>query len=300
MKRRLIYIISGIVGGFILTLLLLIFLSGFLGMGNTIAVIPVYGEIGHDPYGTMGYVDPGRFQEMIDKANEDPSVSAIVVDINSPGGSVVAGIEISEMIKKSKKPVIARISDVGTSAAYLIASSCDKVVANPSSMVGSIGVIMELSDFSDYYDKMGQKHYSLTSGEYKDMGANYRSLKPEERKMLQEMLDENYDFFIEDVAKNRNLSVSKVKTLADGKLYSGNQALKLKLIDKLGGKEEAFILACNLSNISNETYIVHDYTNEFFGFNRMVSSTSSKFSYNLGRGIGDSFSINNYSGSIFR
>lgn len=297
MSRKLVYIVSGILGVIILILIIYSLLFSIGGFANDIAVIPLYGQIGYDPYGQFGFSDPDNFKEMMDKANDDPSISAIVLDINSPGGSPVASDEMVRVIKNSEKPVVAWISEGGLSAAYLVASACDKIVASDSSIVGSIGVIMELSDNTKYYEDLGKKPYSITGGEFKDIGADYRPMTPEEEKILQNLVDDDYNHFIKSVSQNRHLSFDYVKSLSDGRIFSGKQAFKLKLIDQIGGKEDAMKLACNLSGANPDNYNVQDYGENFLGFNDLILGYTSKFAYCFGKGMGDSFSLNNFSGT---
>lgn len=262
----------GILGGFaliaiIVAIMIFVPLIAMISGPTTVAVIPVYGEIG---YGTSNenvtVANPDVFNQMMDDAINDPSIGAIVLDINSPGGSPVAGESMLEKVNSSTKPVIARISDSGSSAAYMVASGADEIVASPSSWVGSIGVILTLSDLSEYYKKEGIDMYSITGGKYKDMGSDYRNLTSEERNMLQTMINEEYDYFIKLVAKNRNLSYEYVKKIAEGRPYTGQQGLNVSLVDYLGGKDYAIQLAANKSHMTN--YQIYDYGNSgLFGFN---------------------------------
>lgn len=272
MDKKKKYFGLGIIGGFgiiaiLIAILTFIPLIAMVSGPTTVAVIPVYGEIG---YGTstenITVANPDIFSQMMDDATNDPSIGAIVLDINSPGGSPVAGEEMLEKVNSSTKPVIARISDSGSSAAYMVASGADEIVASPSSWVGSIGVILTLSDLSEYYKKQGVDIYSITGGKYKDIGADYRNLTPEERNMLQTMIDEEYEYFMKLIAKNRNLSFDYVNTIAEGRPYTGQQGLNVSLVDYLGGKDYAIELAANKSNLSD--YQVYDYgTNSgLFGF----------------------------------
>ncbi len=267
MEKKTKYFTLGILGGFgivaiVIAILMFIPLVSMVTGPNTVAVIPVVGEIGYGASSeNVTVANPDVFSKMMDEANNDPSVGAIVLDINSPGGSPVAGEEMLEKVNSSKKPVIARISDTGASAAYMVASGADEIVASPSSWVGSIGVILTLSDLSEYYNKQGIDIYSITGGKYKDMGADYRNLTSEEKNMLQTMIDEQYDYFIKVVAQNRHLSVDYVKKIAEGRPYTGQQGLNISLVDRLGGKDYAIDLAANKSNMSY--YNVIDYGTGF-------------------------------------
>jgi len=254
--------------------------------GDTVAIIPVQGEIGYTQSDILGgsVVTPQSVTEGITQAEEDISVSAIVLDINSPGGTPVASEEIMNAVKNSQKPVVVWISDTGTSGAYLAASPADKIYASPSSIVGSIGVILSITDLSTLYQKIGVNQYSIKAGEYKDMGASYRNLTPEETKMLQEMVDEDYEFFIKMVAENRDLDINYVREIAEGKIYTGTQAKKLKLIDETGDRDDAIDSAAKLGGIKGEYNIVTITPPETF--TDVLTGYSANFAYSLGKGIG--------------
>lgn len=243
-------IVIGVIGILILVGFSVI-LSFFVSDMNTtnIAIIPIYGSI--DFSSSYSSTHPDVIKNLINKANADKSINVIVLDINSPGGTAVAADEMSYAVKNSKKPVVAWIGDLGASAAYLVASNADKIVASRNSLVGNIGAVMEFEDNSEQYKKKGTKKYVIKGGKYKDMMSDYRNMTHNESKMIQRIVDEDYDGFIEDIAKNRNLTKDYVKTIAEGKIYNGNQALKVKLIDYVGLKEDAFQLAANLTGNPN-------------------------------------------------
>lgn len=251
-------IVIGVIGILILlgfSLLLSFFVSD-METAN-VAIIPIYGSI--DFSGSYSSTHPTIVKNLIEKANNDKNIGAIVLDINSPGGTAVAADEMSYAVKNSKKPVVAWISDVGASAAYLVASNADKIVASRNSLVGNIGTLMEFEDNSEQYKKKGTKKYVIKSGKYKDIMSDYRNMTNNESKMIQTIVDEDYDAFIMDVAENRNLTKDYVKTIAEGKIYNGNQALNVKLIDSVGLKEDALQLAANLTG--NSDYSEINYSN---------------------------------------
>jgi len=264
------YFILGIFGGFgiiiaLIAILIFIPLIGMIAGPTSVAVIPIYGQIGYGASSeNMTIAHPDVFSQMMDDALNNPSIGAIVLDINSPGGSPVAAEEMLGKVNNSEKPVIARISESGSSAAYMVASGADEIVASPTSWVGSIGVILTLADLSEYYKKEGIDIYSITGGKYKDMGADYRDLTADERAMLQTIIDEEYNYFVSIIANNRNLSLNYVKSIAEGKPYSGRQAMNNSLIDHLGGKDYAIELAANKSHMVS--YSTYDYASRgFFG-----------------------------------
>jgi protease-4 len=286
-------VLTVIGGGLTVLLLLMIVFVAYIGsstdgnpFGDTVAVIPLQGEIGYASSSVLSsdVVTPETFDDEISQAEDDPTVSAILVEVNSPGGTPVASEEIMESINDSKKPVVVWISDVGASGAYLASTSADKIVASPSSMVGSIGVIMDMTDLSGLYQKLGINKYSIKAGEYKDMGADYRNLTSEERSMLQSMVDQDYAHFISIVATNRHLNATYVESVAGGKIYTGTQAKDLKLVDDTGSKEHALDLAAKLGGIDGEYNIVT--ITPPTSFEDMLSSVSSSLAYSLGKGIG--------------
>lgn len=276
------------VGGFlflvVLAVAMLVVVSS--SWGGTVAVIPIQGEIGYSSSNVLGggVVNPDVVKEQIRGAEDDGSVCAILLEINSPGGTPVASEEIMNEIKNSKKPVVSWISDSGASGAYLAATGSDKIVASNSSMVGSIGVIMDLTNLSDLYEKLGINRSSIKAGKYKDMGADYRDLTLEEQSILQVMVNENYDNFISIVAENRNLTHEYVASIAEGRIYTGKQAKDLKLIDEVGGKDEALDLAARLGGIPGSYKVVTMSSPQ--SFDDILSSLSSKLGYSIGKGMG--------------
>ncbi|WJI08846.1 signal peptide peptidase SppA [Methanobacterium sp. CWC-01] len=266
--------------------ILLLGSSGSISLGDTVAVIPLEGEIAYGESNILeGQVaNPESIENSLRQAEEDPTVSAILLEINSPGGSPVASEEVMSSVKNCTKPVVVWISDQGASGAYLVASAADKIVASPSSIVGSIGVILSLTDLSELYQKMGVNKYSIKAGEYKDMGADYRNLTSSEQKMLQEMVDQDYDYFIRLVALNRNLNESYVRSIAEGKIYTGSQAKNLKLVDETGGKKQALDLAARLGGISDSYRVVTITPSQ--DLEDVINSLSTNAAYALGKGIG--------------
>lgn len=291
-------LVLGIVGGGFLILIVVIFIAiiSLLGssdqftngtsFGNTVAIVPVQGEIAYSQSSILGggVATPQSITDGIKQAEEDSSVSAIVLDVNSPGGSPVASEEIMNAVKNAKKPVVVWISDIGASGAYLVASPADKIVASPSSIVGSIGVILSLTDLSGLYQKIGVNQYAIKAGEYKDMGASYRNLTPEEEQMLQEMVNQDYEYFIKQVAENRKLDLNYVRSIAEGKIYTGTQAKELKLVDETGDREKAIESAARLGGIKGDYEVVTITPTETLA--DIIKGYSTNFAYALGKGIG--------------
>ncbi len=194
------------------------------------------------------------------KAGEDPNIKAVVLYINSPGGSAAASLEIGNEIKrlrKSGKKVVAYMSDSAASGAYWISCATDRIVANPTTLTGSIGVIMQTVDLQGLYDKIGINYRTFKSGPYKDMGSSSRDMTEEERKIFQSMLDDTYQQFIDVVVEGRNMSRDEVLKLADGRIYSGRQAYELGLVDQLGDMHDAVQTAAKMAGIKGEPEIIN-------------------------------------------
>jgi len=204
---------------------------------------------------TDNVITPNLFREVLAKAKSDPQVKAIVFDINSPGGSPVASDRIYEQIvdfkNNTQKPVVFLMGDLVASGAYYIASSADFIVANPSTLTGSIGVIMETYNLEDLYKKIGVSKNTFKQGEYKDILNDSREITDQERKIIDSLNENTYNLFIKRVADGRKMTIEQVKLLANGLIYSGSQAKDNGLIDSLGNMDEAFYQAKSLANIQD-------------------------------------------------
>lgn len=288
-------------GGLLVIVILLIGVIAILGssLGGTVAVIPIQGEIAYSSSDLLGgsVVNPEVVKNQLKEAENDGSVSAILLDINSPGGTPVASTEIMEAVRDCKKPVIAWISDTGASGAYMVASGADKIVASKSSWVGSIGVILSLTNLSDLYKMLGIDRYSIKGGQYKDMGADYRNLTPEEQNMLQNMVNQEHDNFISIVAENRKLDKDYVKSIAEGQVFTGTQAKELKLIDETGGKDQALDLAAKLGGIQGSYKIVT--MTQPQSIEDILSGLSSKIGYSFGKGVGSMIQNDNLKNLLY-
>jgi len=194
------------------------------------------------------------------KYAEAPAVKAIVLRIDSPGGGVVPSQEIYDAVKrvrsKNNKAVIASMGTVAASGGYYIASATDRIMANPGTLTGSIGVIMELANLEGLLKKIGVESVVVKSGEHKDIGSPFRKMKEEDRRILQAVMDDVHSQFIEAVAEGRSLAVSDVRSLADGRIFTGRQAKAAKLVDDLGDLEDAIKLAAEIAGIEGEPKVV--------------------------------------------
>lgn len=200
-------------------------------------------------------------KETVDEVKEyvkDPFIKAIILRIDSPGGAVVPAQEIYKEIKKAtqKKNVIVSMGSIAASGGYYIASPATKIIANPGTLTGSIGVIMEVPNMGGLMDKLGIKTEVVKSGRHKDMASVFRGIGKEERVILQQVLDDIHEQFIKAVAEGRTMLYDDVKDLADGRIFTGEQALQVGLIDELGSLEDAVRIAAQLSGIEGEPVVV--------------------------------------------
>ena len=232
-------------------------LSQFPIIGQKVAVIPVKGEITLDGcsvsiFGGGDCASVTAIKNDLQLADDDPSIKAIVLDINSGGGGAVPSRELERAVKNTKKPIVACIRETGASGAYYIASAADHIVADRDSITGSIGVIMTFQQTYGLYEKLGLNVTVIKSGKVKDIGSPYREMTAEEKDELKRMIDKIYLDFVEDVAANRNLSIEYVMNISDGSLYLGSEAQKLGLVDTLGGIDDAIDIASNMGGVSGK------------------------------------------------
>lgn len=194
------------------------------------------------------------------KFGDSPSVKAIVLRIDSPGGGVVPSQEIHDAVmrvrNKQNKAVVASMGTVAASGGYYIAAATDRIIANPGTLTGSIGVIMELANLEGLLKKIGVENVVVKSGRHKDIGSPFRKMSDEDRRILQSVMDDVHTQFIEAVAEGRSLDVSDVQPLADGRIFTGRQAKDIKLVDELGDLDDAIRLAADLAGIEGEPKVV--------------------------------------------
>jgi len=187
------------------------------------------------------------------------SVGAIVIRIDSRGAGVVAAQEIYEQIQRISvegKPVVVSMGSVAASGGYYIACAADKIVANPGTITGSIGVIMEFPNAQELFKKVGLKFETIKSGKYKDTGTPAREMTPDERGMLGEVVQDSWEQFVRMISNERNLPIEEVIEVADGRIISGTTAKELGLIDELGTLKDAIVLAGELAGIEGEPKVL--------------------------------------------
>lgn len=229
-----------------------------------IAVIDIYGEISFQPTSIpfgVRFRGADAIVERIRACSKNPRVKAIILRINSPGGTVGATQEIYDEIKKVRKKgikVVASFGDIAASGAYYIACGADKIVANRGTITGSVGVYIGSLNIKDFMDKYGIKYNIVKSGQHKDMLSVWKELSKEEKDILQETIDNVYSQFLGAVSQGRHISLDEVKKFADGRIFSGEQAKKIKFVDELGGFEDAKLLAGKLAGIKGEPFIIKE------------------------------------------
>lgn len=229
-------------------------------VGDSVAVIRVEGTIvSGRPAGlwsTDGYVYSEEIAEYLKQVEENPRVEAIVLRIDSPGGSVVGSDEIYQALLAIDKPLVVSMGEVAASGGYYIACAADRVLANPGTLTGSIGVISMVPNIEELMEKIGVEVLVIKSGALKDEGSVFREMTEEEREVWQRIIDEAYDQFVGIVADGRDLPPQAVRELADGRVYTGHQALELGLVDELGNLSEAIELAAKMGGIVEEPRII--------------------------------------------
>ena len=223
--------------------------SGRFG-GERVAIIRIEGVI----------MDSRETIEELRRFRDNPSIKAVVLRIDSPGGGVVPSQEIHTEVLKARKggrlKVVASMGNLAASGGYYIAAATDKIVANPGTLTGSIGVIMELANVQGLLEKVGVQSVVIKSGRYKDLASPFRAMSKEDRVLLQRVLDDVHDQFIQAVAVGRALNVEEVRPLADGRIFTGRQARTAKLVDELGDLQDAIKLAARMVGIEGEPRVV--------------------------------------------
>ncbi len=220
------------------------------GFGDKIAVVDLEGVI----------INPGPVVQQLKKFSEDDSVKAIILHVNSPGGGVAASEEIYREVKrirdKKQKPIVASIESVGASGAYYVSAATNKIYADKGSVVGSIGVIAEWVNYGELLQWAKLKSVILKAGEFKDTGNPTRDLTPAEREYLQGMIDDMHKQFIQAVADGRSKKFDDIKTIANGKVWTGEQALSMHLIDQLSDFQGAVEETAKSVGIKGEPTLV--------------------------------------------
>jgi len=259
--------------------------KGLLGPSESVGWVSIRGPIYASETGKPWEHGAEQWARRIEQLAGTKGVKAIVLDINSPGGSVGAVQEIYSRIQRVKAekkiPFVALFGDVAASGGYYIASACDKIVAHPGTLTGSIGVIFEVQNMEGLFAKIGFKMDPIKSGAHKDIGSPARPMTPEERKILQDLIDDAYGQFVAAVALGRKMKVEDVKPLADGRIYSGTQAKTNGLVDELGDSHDALMLAAKLGGISDKEPKIRREAEGLNNFLELIESRA-RLSFGLG------------------
>ncbi|MFP3895867.1 MAG: signal peptide peptidase SppA [Anaerolineales bacterium] len=249
-------------GGMTLLSFFIVVSSGAEGWAprGTVAVVKVHGAIvsGEAPggFGGQSMVYSDTLVDWIEEATENPRVAAIVLDVNSPGGGVVASAYIHEALVECPKPVVVSMGDTAASGGYYISSGAQYIFAHPATITGSIGVILSFVNAEELAEKLGITMEVIKSGPFKDQGSWHRSLEEQERELLQSFIDEAYDDFVQVIVEGRDLSEEYVRTYADGRIFSGKRAVELGFVDATGDLEDAIDKAAELGGIRREPEIL--------------------------------------------
>ena len=248
MKKRRVYIILGTIIALFFLLLFLRSIGSNVSLGEKVAVVDITGIIS----GSDATI------KLIHTYRDDPSIKAIVVRINSPGGSVAPVQEIYSELKKIEKPIVASMGGSAASGGYYVACAADTIFANPGTLTGSIGVIMQFTQLKGLYDKVGLGHQVIKSGDFKDVGSPFREMTEQERAALQSTVDDVYNQFVDTIfeARGNHLTRDEIVALADGRIFSGKQALDSKLLDQLGNLPDAIKAAGALAGIEGTPKVV--------------------------------------------
>ncbi|MEM4245502.1 MAG: signal peptide peptidase SppA [Candidatus Nanoarchaeia archaeon] len=256
-------------------------------VGNKIVIIPIKGVLTSDG-DALSFIEKTTTSSrtivnFIQQAETDSSVKGIILEINSPGGTVMGSKEIADAVKKTKKPTIAVIREVGASGGYWVASAADKVIADPLSITGSIGVTSSYLEFTGLMEKYGVTYEELSTGKYKESGSPFKELTPEERARIQKQLEKIQSYFIEEVRANRNLDQKTITEIKEAGIYLGEEAYQLNMVDLLGGMDTAINLTKEMANITEAKIVRYEEEKGLFDILGILSAESF---YYMGRGIG--------------
>jgi protease-4 len=252
MKKILVFFAVIIIIAAVLSLMLTF--THKLPIGEKVALIRIEGVI----------LDSKSIIEELKEHSEDSSVEAIVLRVDSPGGGVAPSQEIyEELVKiKGKKKIVVSMGSVAASGGYYVSSPADMIVANPGTLTGSIGVIMEIPNVEGLMNKIGLKNEVIKSGEHKDIGSMFKTMTDEEKEILQSVLDDVHGQFIKAISDARGMEIAVIEKLADGRIFTGRRAKELGLVDELGNLEDAILLAGKISGIKGKPEVVYK-TNKF-------------------------------------
>ena len=224
--------------------------GGDLGVGGRVALVEIHGVL----------LDDSELLEQLRRLRNDPTVRGYVVSINSPGGVVAPSQSIYRTLREirdeDERPVVAAIGSVGASGGYYVALGADSIYALPGSITGSIGVIMEFPNATELLDRIGFRMETVQSSEHKDIGSPFREMSEQDRALLASLVDDVYDQFVDAVVAERHLPRERVLEMADGRLFSGRQAIGNGLIDAEGNIEDAIAAAGRMADLGDDPYVL--------------------------------------------
>jgi len=256
-KTILLVIAIMMVGGFLFTAAMIYMITrstgeiGLGALGGRIAQIDIKGVI----------EDSEDIVRQIRKYDDDNSIKGLVLRVDSPGGGVAASQEIYDQLmrfKENGKIIVASMGAVAASGGYYVSCAADSIVANPGTITGSIGVILSYPVFEQLLDKVGLKMEVIKSGDLKDVGNFARKVTPEDRKMLQALIDDTYDQFVNVVAESRDLVIDDARKISDGSIYTGRQAMELGLVDRLGTLRDAISVAGGMADLGDDPRVIKE------------------------------------------
>ena len=288
MNRKWLWILLGLGGFFVLFAFVALIAIGSLcsdkelNVTNGVGLVEVKGLI----------IDPQETVKQLKDFAKDEKVKAVVLRIDSPGGVVGPSQEIWSAVKKlkEKKQVIVSMGSVAASGGYYIAAPANLIYANPGTITGSIGVLMKFSNLEGLMNKVGMKSFTLKTGKFKDVGSPARKMSEEERAMLQSVIESTHSQFVRAVAEGRKLPEAQVRAIADGRIFSGEQAMANKLVDRLGTMQDAIEEAGRLGGLSGEPHVIKPPKKKPLLLDMLVEESAGKFSSMMRKEKG--FSLN--------
>lgn len=241
-------IITGIFFFLVSLSILIVFFQKNVSLTSKLALIRIEGPI----------LDSRKIVDELKEYTKDASIKAIVLRVDSPGGAVAPSQEIYAEVKKAmaKKKVVVSMGSIAASGGYYIACPASKIIANPGTLTGSIGVILEIPNIEGLMSKIGIKTEVIKSGRHKDMGSAFRGMKKEERQILQNVMDNVHEQFIKAVSEGRKMKIEEVRKIADGRILTGEQAVQSGLVDELGTLDDTIKIAAKLVGINEEPQII--------------------------------------------
>ncbi len=276
MDKRTVFTVLAIVGGVLLLFLAAIFIATAILGGSKGSIIPGHGIGVIEVKGVI--LDAHDTITQLTEMKNDDKVKVIVLRVDSPGGAVGPSQEIYEEVKKlvAKKKVVVSMGSVAASGGYYISAPATRIYANPGTITGSIGVLMKFSNIEGLIGKIGLKAYTMKSGSYKDIGSPTRTMTDADKAILQGVIDSIHSQFVRAVADGRKLPEEKVREFADGRIFSGEQALGLKLVDRLGNLQDAIDEAAKLASIKGEPHLIYPPKKKKLLLDMLVEETVSK------------------------